>query len=412
MNTTKAVKASVEKTGDDRGTTHSVCAPRILVFAHVPPPHHGQSQMVKFLVDGLSDGSRGVDIFHVNARFSSGSTDIGSIRIGKSAPLLIYVWKAWVARFRGGYSIFYYVPAPAKRSALYRDWLVMGLCRWAFPHMILHWHAVGLGRWISEEARPWERWLTQMALGRAAMSISLSRLTSADAALLGPRRQCIVHNGITDPVPNYAIDFASIRKSRQEAIRDALQQKGGHETEVSVLFLALCSRDKGVFDALQSVQMANRSLEQHHCAVRFRLVVAGEFVNPGDRAEFDGLNCLHPVATVHGFLDGPGKETAFRSADLFLFPTFYANEGQPLNLVEAMAWGLPIVTTRWRAIPELLPEGYPGIAEPADVEGIARLMVRLFDQNHSQRLRRQFEEKFTIDRHLDAMAAALRRSTG
>ena len=76
-----------------------------------------------------------------------------------------------------------------------------------------------------------------------------------------------------------------------------------------------------------------------------------------------------------------------------------------------MAWGLPIVTTRWRAIPELLPEGYPGIAEPADVEEIARLMVQLFDQNQSQRLRRQFEEKFTIDRHLDAMAAALRRST-
>ncbi len=366
--------------------------------------------MVQFLVDGLSDGTRGVSIFHINARFSSGAQDIGSLRWGKLYPLVGYVWSAWKARFAGGYSIFYYVPAPAKRSALYRDWLVMGLCRWAFPHLILHWHAVGLGRWVSQEARPWERWLTRRALGGAAMSISLSQLTSADAAVLRPRKQTVVANGILDPVPDYANGLAAVRQQRREAIQNALDRKGGESLEVSVLFLALCSRDKGVFDALETIQSANRMLHQRDCPVRFRLVVAGEFVKLGDRTEFDRLNCLHPVATIHGFLDGPGKETVFRAADIFLFPTFYANEGQPLNLVEAMAWGLPIVTTRWRAIPELLPEGYPAITAPRDVEGMAVLMVRLFDQNLSQILRRRFEEKFTVNRHLDAMAAALRTS--
>ena len=37
-----------------------------------------------------------------------------------------------------------------------------------------------------------------------------------------------------------------------------------------------------------------------------------------------------------------------RDADLFCFPTFYQNENQPVNLIEAMAFGLPVVTTRWR----------------------------------------------------------------
>lgn len=384
--------------------------PRVIVFAHKPPPHHGQSQMVQFLVDGLSDGKRGVNIFHIDARFSSGAQDIGTLRVGKLLPLLGYIGSAWKARFIRGYSIFYYVPAPAKRSALYRDWLVMGLCRWVFPHLILHWHAVGLGRWVSEDARWWERWLTRRALGGASVSISLSQLTSADAAVLHPRKQTVVANGILDPVPDYAEGLMSIRKNRQEAIRNALGRKGGEELEVSVLFLAMCSRDKGVFDALQSVQLANQGLQQRGCPVRFRLFVAGEFVLPGDRAEFDRQNNQEPIAMVQGFLDGPGKERVFRNADLFLFPTFYANEGQPLNLVEAMAWGLPIVTTRWRAIPELLPERYPAITTPGNVDELASLMVRLFDQNLSLVLRQRFEEKFTMDRHLDALATALRQS--
>ena len=35
--------------------------------------------------------------------------------------------------------------APGKRAALYRDWVVMVLCRPFFRQVIHHWHAVGLG---------------------------------------------------------------------------------------------------------------------------------------------------------------------------------------------------------------------------------------------------------------------------
>ena len=56
-----------------------------------------------------------------------------------------------------------------------------------------------------------------------------------------------------------------------------------------------------------------------------------------------------------GFLSGDAKAEILRKTDLFCFPTYYANEGQPLNLIEAMAYGIPAVTTRWRAIPELFP---------------------------------------------------------
>ena len=57
------------------------------------------------------------------------------------------------------------------------------------------------------------------------------------------------------------------------------------------------------------------------------------------------------------------KTQALRDADLFCFPTYYLAENQPGNLIEAMAFGLPIVTTRWRSMPEMLPPDYPGLVD-------------------------------------------------
>lgn len=382
--------------------------PRILVFAHKPPPHHGQSQMVQFLVDGFSDGKRGIQIRHVNAQLSSGASDIGSMRPGKLLTLVGYLIQACFARFSGGYSVFYYVPAPAKRSAMYRDWMVLGLCRCIFPRLVLHWHAVGLGSWLQQEARPWEKWLTRRVLGRADLSLSLSRLTASDAGVFSPKETRVVPNGILDPIPDFAQRMAPVRERRFRGIQAAMQEIAGPPFQVNVLFLALCSRDKGVFDAFHAVVMANEQLRSNKCRVHFHLVVAGEFVHAGDREKFNALIAEKPVATIQGFLDPTGKAAAFAMADLFLFPTYYANEGQPLNLVEAMAWGLPIVTTRWRAVPEILPEDYPGVVEPRDIPALASAMILVLGGHFSHCLRERYLEKYTVERHLDCLGNALR----
>ena len=66
-----------------------------------------------------------------------------------------------------------------------------------------------------------------------------------------------------------------------------------------------------------------------------------------------------------------------READLFCFPTRYIGENQPVNLIEAMAFGLPIVTTRWRSLPEMLPLNYPGLVDSQSPEQIAAALIRL-----------------------------------
>ena len=51
------------------------------------------------------------------------------------------------------------------------------------------------------------------------------------------------------------------------------------------------------------------------------------------------------------------------ASDLFVFPTVY--EGSPFALLEAMSYGLPVVTTDASGIAEVVRNGQDGIVVPA-----------------------------------------------
>jgi glycosyltransferase involved in cell wall biosynthesis len=348
--------------------------------------------MVQTLVDGLSAAAPAIRLHHVNPRLSHHAADIGRWRVGKLFALLHACAHAWKLRLRHGPMRFYYVPAPAKRSALYRDLLVMLLCRPLFSQLVLHWHAVGLGAWLATKATPPERWLARTLLGRAHLAIVLAPELTADAQLLRPRRIAIVPNGIPDTA-----DSLHGRDARVTA------QPPDRRTEV--LFLGLGSREKGLFDTLTAVAIANRREPGG-----FRLTVAGDFASAADEAAFRSQAAtLGPEIVRHvGFANSTQKRALFTVADVFCFPTSYAHEAQPLVLLEALAHDVPIITTRWRAIPSMLPPEHVWFVEPArpDQLATALLAARAAPRPRGQ-LRAHYLARFTRERHLAALAAAL-----
>ena len=172
---------------------------KLLVLAQTPPPLHGQSQMVRTLVDGLP--AHGLPLHHVNLRLSRDHADIGRWRLGKLLAVLAAAGRAVAARWRHGCDTLYCVPAPGKRGALYRDWLLLALCRPFFPRLVLHLHNGGLADWLATHATAPERWLTRALLGRADLAIVLTPSLRPDADALRPRRVAVVPNGIPDPCP-------------------------------------------------------------------------------------------------------------------------------------------------------------------------------------------------------------------
>ena len=127
--------------------------------------------------------------------------------------LFLFCLEAVWCRFRYGVDTFYYVPAPGKRVALYRDWLVMFLCRPFFKNIILHWHAAGMAKWLETAVQIRTRAATYRLFKPVDLSIVLSRFNVADAEKLLLRRICVVNNGIPDPCP----DFATLVQPRRRA---------------------------------------------------------------------------------------------------------------------------------------------------------------------------------------------------
>ncbi len=108
-----------------------------------------------------------------------------------------------------------------------------------------------------------------------------------------------------------------------------------------------------------------------------------------------------------GFLDSGQKKSALERADCLVFPTFYENEAQPLVLLEAMSAGLPVITTSWRGVAEVLPEGYPGVVAPRSAEELAAAVLQRPVVSGNQDLRRLYEERYTIPSHVESMAEVL-----
>ena len=402
---------------------------KLLVFAHVPPPHHGQSYMVKLMLDGFGGDQRkrhaapptaphDIECYHVDVRLSKQLDDIGDMRVGKFFLLLFYCLQAIWCRFRYGVENFYYVPTPGKRSALYRDWLLLLLCRPFFKRIILHWHAAGLAKWLETSTSIYSRSCTYRLMKDVDLGIVLSRYNRADAEKLFPKKIAVVSNGIPDPCPDFDREISPLRKARLASRQRLLSgetltpeeraQAGGDPHIVHVLYLAHCTREKGAFDSMTGVALANKKLAEQGSPISLRITVTGSFVTRDDEAEFERLmkdkavsSCVHYA----GFVKGDQKEKLLRTADVFCFPTFYANENQPVNLIEAMAFGLPVLTTRWRSLPEVLPPGYAGLVDVRSPEQIASALIELMTHD-GEALRGFFLRNFTLDSYLSGLANA------
>ncbi len=406
---------------------------KVLIFAHVPPPHHGQSYMVQLMLAGFrgdqrktiyrnsSTNSFNIACYHVDARISKNLEDIGDFRLGKFLLLIGYCLRAIRCRFRHGVNTLYYVPAPGKSSALYRDWLVMFLCRPFFKHVILHWHAAGLAKWLETVGRGRTRSITFNLMKHVDLSIVLSNYNRSDAEKLFPKRIQIVSNGIPDPCPAFETDVWPRRKARSEARArllsdqklsvEEINRAGGDPHIFKVLYLAHCMTEKGLFDTISGVLMASQKLSECQSPISLHLTIAGNFVTAEERAEFDRIIQKPGTAEIirhAGFVSGAEKERLLRESDLLCFPTFYLNENQPVNLIEAMAFGLPIITTRWRSLAEMFPKNYPGLIDIHSPEQIADALCRFFEAGSGEMLRALYRKNFSLERYLAGIAEALK----
>jgi poly(glycerol-phosphate) alpha-glucosyltransferase len=112
-----------------------------------------------------------------------------------------------------------------------------------------------------------------------------------------------------------------------------------------------------------------------------------------------------------GTLFGAEKDNALRCAKAFVLPSI--SEALPLAILEAWAYGLPVLMTPQCHLPEGFAAGAALKAEP-DVESLTQALRTLFSMSESEREemgargRRLVQQKFSWPRVAEQMVAVYR----
>jgi colanic acid/amylovoran biosynthesis glycosyltransferase len=114
----------------------------------------------------------------------------------------------------------------------------------------------------------------------------------------------------------------------------------------------------------------------------------------------------------HGAVNQDGIRSLYAQADCFCLPSFA--EGIPVVLMEAMACGVPCVTTHITGVPELIASGEDGLlVAPSDVDGLVEAIVRLqADPNLRARLgaagRQRVVAEYELEQSVSRLAEVFR----
>ncbi|HLL61535.1 MAG TPA: glycosyltransferase family 4 protein [Propionibacteriaceae bacterium] len=162
-----------------------------------------------------------------------------------------------------------------------------------------------------------------------------------------------------------AIDVAAFTPTRPD------------RTPPTVLFVGVVCRRKGTLQLARAARrLRERGLTEWHL-----VVVGGQGPTPEPEyaeivAEFRAAGLADSLV---GPEHGPQVRDRLRDADIFVLPSFL--EGQPIAIIEAMAAGVPVVSTTVGAIPDLVRDGIEGrVVEPGDVDALAAALAELITQ--------------------------------
>ena len=233
------------------------------------------------------------------------------------------------------------------------------------------------------------RWTARRLVERVAGFVFLSeRLSQRCARWIPPEKRLVIPNTLGPDVLCTSEEVA------------AKQQRCAFRQPLRVLFLSNMISEKGYLDVLAAVgMMRSRGLpvEAHF---------AGGWTSEADRIVFErhvAADGLQDAVTHYGAVrDRARVKRLYLEADVFVLPTSYPTEAQPLSIIEALNAGTPIITTEHASIPEMVRQGQEALfVPPRDPARIAEAVQELADVRRwldfSQAARQRFEFAFSPD---------------
>ncbi len=144
-----------------------------------------------------------------------------------------------------------------------------------------------------------------------------------------------------------------------------------------ILFLGILGQRKGTYDLIRALQGVCRTYPDVHVY----------FGGDGEREQAKRL-CRELGISAHvtftGWVRGRKKEKLLRGCSMYVLPTYH--EGMPMSILEAMSYGMAVISTYVGGIPHMITDGENGLlCQAGDEAGLREALMRLLASKEERR---------------------------
>jgi len=360
----------------------------------------GVSLAFDLLIRGLEDKKiefRAIDIL------GGGNTKkSGAFSLHRAWVVLKAIAQTWI---KLPYCSEFYAIMSTSRLGFFRDFFTTPVAKFFGKKTILHLHGGGFEQFYLGSTS-WLKFLIRHNLKQADKIIVLGGLLKKQFYCAGEfvkEKLVVVPNGLTQGVCEPSANTKSLHSS----------------DKVELIYLSSLMKTKGYLDVINSIELLNQqSTKKYHlnlCGAFVNAITEGELElsNEEELRAFIREKNLTESITYHGQVVGIEKELLLKKSHIFLLPSYYPWEGQPLSIIEAMAYNTPIISCFHKGIPEMLEDGGNGYfvssKSPSDIADKVEKICK--NPEHYARMskysRKKYEVNFNREVHLNRLISEI-----
>lgn len=353
---------------------------KVLFILHLPPPIHGASMIGRYIKDSKLIGES-FDCSFINLSTSQRLNDIGKSGHKKLINIIKVFRKVLFTVIKKRFDLCY-ITINAKGSGFYKEIIIVFLLKILRYKLVYHYHNKGVidfqDKWFFDKLYRFQF--------KNSKAILLSQLLYPDVSkYLSKENVYYCANGV--PLLN-------------DTTLDSLSESRRKKVVPEILFLSNMMEEKGVFTLIEACKI----LLKNGINFRTNFIGSPSDITASQLNSYITTNNLESNIFYLGKKYDNEKATYFKSADIFVFPTYYHNETFGLVNLEAMQYGLPIISTDEGAISEAVKDGINGFLIPKKDPEILAEKINYLIRNPQVGVemgkngREIFEDQYTLEK--------------
>lgn len=187
--------------------------------------------------------------------------------------------------------------------------------------------------------------------------------------------------------------YSSITSAKVISFNNAVFSKKitTFDNKIYITTMGILSKRKGTYDIIKIAKKLDTKINK-----QYKFLLVGD----GDLKQINKLilkeNLDNRILTTGWIQNDKQIEEIYNKTIIYLLPSY--NEGMPMSILEAMSYGIPIISTNVGSISSLVKKKNGYVCKPGDIDEMVNKIIDLLNDKEKYKMM-SIENKNTIKNH-------------